>query len=174
MRFCPWSLPFKHDYAIIDSPILCKSIHRDLGVIMSSDLNWTPHLDHIRSKAYKLLGLLRHTFSFSCSPQVKKTPYLCLVRSQLTFCSPVWRPHLLKHIKSLERVQRRATKFILGDLKSNYKNCLLSLNFFPLMYFLEMNDVFFFLRSVKDPPQNFNILDYVSFCMSQLHSLFCI
>ena len=89
---------------------------------------------------------------------------------QLTFCSPVWRPNLLKDIKSLERVQRRVTKFILGDFKPNYKERLLSLKLFPVMYYLEMNDVFFFLKSVKDPPPNFNILDYVSFCLNSTHS----
>ena len=104
MRYCPRALHITHDYVITDSPILCKSFHRDLGVLMSSDLNWTPHPDHICSKAYRLLGLLRHTFSSSCSPQIKKMLYLCLVRSQLTFCSPVWRSNLLKDIKSLERV----------------------------------------------------------------------
>ena len=170
MRFCPKSPHFNQNYTINNSPILCTSIHRDLGVLMSSDLNWSPHMDHICSKAYKLLGLLRRTFSSSCSPHAKKTLYLCLVRSQLTFCSQIWRPHLHKDIKSLERVQRRATKFILGDYEMNYKNRLLSLNLFPLMYFLEMNDLFFFLRSIKDPPPNFNILDYVSFCQNSTRS----
>ena len=109
-------------------------------------------------------------FHHPAPPQIKKTLYLCLVRSQLAFCSPMWRPHLLKDIKSLERIQRRATKFILGDHKSDYKSRLLSLNVFPLMYFLEINDILFFIRSLKDPPSNFNILDYVSFCPNSTRS----
>ena len=96
--------------------------------------------------------------------------YLCLVQLQLSSCSPVWRPNLLKDIKSLERVQRRATKFILGDSKIQLQNCLLLSNLVALMYSLEMNDVRFFLRSIKDSPLNFNILDYVCFCLNSTHS----
>ena len=89
---------------------------------------------------------------------------------QLTFCSPVWYPNLLKDIKFLERVQGRATKFILGNFKSTYKEHLLFLKLFPFMYYLEMNDVFFFLRRINDPPPNFNTLDYVLFCLNSTHS----
>ena len=55
--------------------------------------------------------------------QTSKNP---LIRSQLTYCSQVWRPHLLKHIMSLERVQCRATKFILNDFSSDYKSRLVA------------------------------------------------
>ena len=88
---------------------------------------------------------------------------MSLVRSQLTFCSPIWRPHLLKDIKSLERIQRRATKFILGDSSKDYKSRLVTLKLFPLKYLFEMIDIFLFMKCPKDPPSNFNILNYVTF-----------
>ena len=157
LRFCPNDPPFDFPYSIDNSAITTIEIN------MSSSLNWSLHYNVICSKAYKILGLLRRLFSSSCSIQAKKLLYTSLVRSQLTFCSPIWRPHLLKDIKSLERIQRRATKFILGDRSKDYKSRLVTLRLFPLMYFLEMNDIFLFIKCLKDPPSNFNILNYVTF-----------
>ena len=37
--------------------------HRDLGIIISSDLDWEPHHQHIISKAYQMLDFLQHSFS---------------------------------------------------------------------------------------------------------------
>ena len=42
-----------------------------------------------------------------------RTLYCALVRSNLEYCSPIWSPYTTKCIEKLERVQKRATKFIL-------------------------------------------------------------
>ena len=170
LRFCPNDPPFDFPYNIDNSVIASPSSHRDLGIMMSRTLSWSHHYNILCSKAYRTLGLLRRLFSSSCSVQAKKLLYISLVRSQLTFCSPIWRPHLLKDIKSLERIQRRATKFILSDRSKDYKSRLVTLTLFPLMYFFEMNDIFLFITCLKDPPSNFNILNYVSFSQNSTRS----
>ena len=78
--------------------------HHDLGVTVSFDLSWNKHFDHITAKAYRSLGLLRRSFSNSVSIPVKKTlyGYISLVRSQLTYGSQLWHPHLIKDIVNLE------------------------------------------------------------------------
>ena len=58
-----------------------------------------------------------------------------LVQSQLMYGSQLWNPYLIKDITTLERIQRRATKFILNDYISNYKSHLLELDLSPLIYF---------------------------------------
>ena len=50
--------------------------HRDLGVLLSSDLSWSSHFDHICANAYKSLGLLRRTFSNYHAIEAKKTLWL--------------------------------------------------------------------------------------------------
>ena len=58
----------------------------------------------------------------------KKATYIVLVQSQLMHGSQLWNPYSIKDITILERIQRRATKFILNDYVSDYKSCLLELN----------------------------------------------
>lgn len=54
--------------------------------------------------------------AFKTAPTpLKRALYIILVRSKLTYCCQVWRPHLVKDIKLLESVQCTATKWILDD-----------------------------------------------------------
>ena len=80
------------------------------------------------------------------------------------------RPYLLKDIIVLENVRRRGTKFILNDFTADYKTRLLSLNLLPLAMLYELNDILFFIKSLKKPTAAFHILDYVSFCSNSTRS----
>ena len=82
---------------------------RDLGVMFTSDLSWTEHYNTISCKAFQNLGLIHRTFSQYAPSSVKKLLYLTLLRSQLMYCSPIWRPRLIKDILLLERVQRKSS-----------------------------------------------------------------
>ena len=64
----------------------------------------------------------------------------------------------------LERVQRRATKFILSDCPTTtYRERLLTFRLFPLMYWLEIQDVMLLVKSLIEPADNTTILNYVTF-----------
>ena len=115
------------------------TMYRDLGVFVSNTLSWTHHYKVISSRALKILGLLHCTFSKDNSVQAKKLLYISTVRSQLQYCSPLWRPNLIRDIVQLEKIQRRATKYILMDFNSDYKTRLISLNLLPMMYIFEIN-----------------------------------
>ena len=94
---------------------------------------------------------------------MKKLSYMTLVRSQLLDCSPLWRPYLVKVFKPLEKIQRRATNFILNDYTSDYKHCLVTFNNPPVSVFYELNDILFFISSLKDPSSGIHMTDYFSF-----------
>ena len=111
---------------IYNIPITRADTHCDLGILLvSSNFSWEPHYQHIIAKSFKLLGLLRHTFSTHNTINSKKQLYISLVRSQLLYCPVLRTLHLIKHIHLFEQVQCRATKFTLNDFTSNYKICLL-------------------------------------------------
>ena len=103
----------------------------------------------------KNLGLLRRTFCSTNSISAKKSLYLSLVRSQLVYCSQIWSPYQAKDIKLLEDVQRRATKFILSDITSDYKTRLVKLHLLPHSVLFEVNDLCFFVKSVQQVPLTF-------------------
>ena len=162
--------PVNSTYHLDGAPIPSLDHCRDLGVIFSNNLSWSLQYDAISAKAYRQLGLIRRTFSSSTSVRVKKLLYLSLVRSQITYCSQVWRPHLIKDITSLERIQRRATRLILNDFSSDYRTRLISLHLLPLMYLYELLDVMFFVKCFKSPDPSFPIWDHVSFSTASTRS----
>ena len=138
------------------NPIKQLLQHKDLGIIFSYNLNWTDHYKTITTKAYQILGLIRRTFRVNCI-EAKKQLYISLVRSQIMYCSQIWRPQLIRDITTLERVQRRATKFILNDYISPYKSRLQQLNLLPLMYIYEPTDLMSLIKSLNTPTDNFDI-----------------
>ena len=91
-------------------------------------------------------------------------------RSQLLYCSPLWHPYLICDISALERIQRRATKFILNDYVTDYKTRLIKLNILPLMYTYDLYDILFFVKSIQHPSNHFNISNYVNFCRNPTRS----
>ena len=88
----------------------------------------------------------------------------------MTYCSQVWKPHLIKDITCLENIRRCATKFILNDYHTDYRSRLISLNLLPLMYFLELLDILFFIKCLKSPDPSFPILNFVSFSAASTRS----
>ena len=148
------------NYKIADTQVLTNSSHKDLGIIISSDLSWDQHYKTIIPKTYRMLGLLRRSFSRHQIATAKRTLYISLVRSQVTYCSVIWRPNLIKDITLIERIERRATTFILNDYSSDYFDRLKQLNLLPLMYTFELNELAFMLKSLKYPSPSFNIATF--------------
>ena len=91
--------------------------------------------------------------------------YLSLVRSNLAYCSQVWAPQADNLILDIERIQRRATKFILSlpyRSHGSYKQRLLKIGLLQLCYwheFLDLVYVFKCLVSLSIGPFYFSPLD---------------
>ena len=157
-------------YSINNTTISSVYTQKDLGVILSFDMQWRPHYTLITQRAYKMLGLARRTFPLVRDVCAKHRLYLSLIRSHLLYCSPLWRPQLLVDIKNLETVQRRATKYITDNPSLDYRERLLSLHMLPLMMEYEIADILFFIKSLKEPSHRFNIEDYIQFNISNTRS----
>ena len=68
----------------------------------------------ITSKASRSLNFIRRNLS-NCSKEVKESAYLTLVRPCLEHAACLWDPYQLYLKNEIEKVQRRAARWILSD-----------------------------------------------------------
>jgi len=85
----------------------------DLGVTFTTDLKFTHHINTVTviCKVSKMIGIIYRTFNM-LTPHTLRLLYTSLVRPHLDFACVVWQPYLLKDIRALEAVQRRATRLL--------------------------------------------------------------
>lgn len=132
--------PITYDYTMDRTTLEFTESEKDLGVIVTADLTWSKQVCNQCSKANKMLGFVRRNLRFVKSIPVRRCMYLALVRSHLCYATQVWSPQSKDLLRQLERVQRRATKFIL-DLpficNYTYRDRLIKLDLLPITYFHE-------------------------------------
>ena len=77
---------------------------------------------------------------------------------------------LMTCLLTMERMQQRATKCILKkpSYYQDYELRLISLDLLPLLYYLELQDIFYLAKSVKSPSLNFDLPKNVLFCKSDI------
>ena len=85
---------------------------------------------------------------------VKCSLYLSLVQSYLGYAIEVWTPLQIGGLCTIEGVQCRATKYILGypDALIPYKESLIKLNLLPVSYWHEIRDLVFFFKAINGIP----------------------
>ena len=98
-------------YTINNAIIKDVEMVTDLGVTFTSDLKPSAHCLKAVSKAQKMICLIRLCFKF-LDARTLTVLYKALVRPILEYCSQVWCPYLVKDIETLEKVQRRFTRFL--------------------------------------------------------------
>ena len=96
-----------------DSVIEIAQSAKLLGVIISQDLKWDKHADHIHTKVSQRLHYLR-TLRRSGLTQVQlRQVYTTLIRPVLEYACPVWSTGLSDESKELlETIQKRACRII--------------------------------------------------------------
>ena len=119
---------------------------KDLGVVIDNRTSWKKHIEGTVSKANRVLWLLKRALGFNAPSSVSKQLYESFVRSLLEYCPQVWSGTTKANIRSVERVQRNATRYILGYPGLDYKERLSRLNLLPLSYRRECLDVCFLFK----------------------------
>ena len=123
-----------------DVQVKAMEAQKYLGGLVTKNLQWNSQVLAACSKAKRTLGFLRRLTFDTHDQRARKLLYLSLVRSNLAYCSQVWAPQAVNLILDIERIQRRAAKFILSlphRSEVSYKQRLLKIGLLPLCYWHE-------------------------------------
>ncbi len=90
-----------------------------LGLILSKDLKRSAHIEKKSRKASPTPGFIQRNLK-KCPSQVKKRIYCAWALNGET----VWDPYHEKDIYKLEKIQRKAARFITNDYKSREKRTM--------------------------------------------------
>ena len=94
-----------------------------LGIVFDNKLKWSTHIDNLSKKASSSLGFVMRNLK-KCPTECKKAAYISLVRSTLEYGAVIWDPPLEKDIYKLEKINRKAARFIKGDFKTRKQGCV--------------------------------------------------
>ena len=113
----------------IDQNILevCDSV-KVLGVIIQANLKWDSQVDHMLTSANRKLFVLCRLKKFGVQDTELVKIYTGYIRPVMEYAAPAWHSSLTAgQTKSLERVQKRACRIILGRKYSGYTEALSTL-----------------------------------------------
>ncbi len=75
-----------------------------------------PHIEYVRSKANRVLGLLRRNLK-ECPKRSKS-----MVKSLLEYASAVWDLHIYNDTTRIDQIQRGAARFVKHDYRIYFKD----------------------------------------------------
>ena len=158
------SNPLCFDYHLGDTTLAHVRKEKDLGCIITNQLNWDQQVFAVVRKTNKMLRLLRRTCPLLTNTKVPRSLYLSLVKYLLDYATQVWSPALTSLKIKIENVQRRATRWILKQRKGeqSYKERLMTLKLLPLCYDREVKDLVFFYKAMHGHIK-LDINNFVSF-----------
>ena len=98
-----------------------------LGITIDSKLIWDPHIKNIYNKASFMLSFLERNLK-KCPPNIKLNCLNALVRPILEYSCSVWDPHKTCQIDRLEKLNKRAARFITGNHVLEHGNTKKNMN----------------------------------------------
>ena len=132
-------------YSMNQSQLKTVSSHKDLGVVVDSDLKFHGHIRDVTHKAGGLAqNLLRSTVCRS--PVFMITLFTTHVRPIIDYCSCVWNTGFIQDIRVLEGIQRRWTKHVSGLGDMDYGQRLKFLGLFSIQGRLLRADIIFYWK----------------------------
>ena len=116
-------LPFMNEYYQyhVSNTVTLEPVYqlRDLGVLASNDLSWSPHIRAIANKARQKASWVLSVFH-TRSTTIMLTLYKSMFRSLVEYCCPLWHPSKISDIQELESVQKTFISRITGMKELHY------------------------------------------------------
>ena len=100
-----------------------SSSFTQLGLSISSNLTWKPHIHSIAMHASQKLGCLSRARGYFSPPQLL-TIYKSQIRPSLEYCSHIWGGASKSSFYHLDKVQSKAIRLINNPRLTNSLQCL--------------------------------------------------
>ena len=99
-----------------------------LGVLLDETLSWKPQINQVRNKALRNIHLLKRTRNY-VDNRTALLLYKTLVQPHFDYCSSTWMNGNLSDLQTLQTLQNRALRIVLGvEARYNRKTLYRSLN----------------------------------------------
>ena len=111
LRHLPYYTEFTQYHTADGTIITPQNAVKDLGVIITPDISWSPHIKTVTESAKKIASWILSVFA-DRRAQILLPLYKSLVRSRSEYCSPLFTTSKMEDIKLLESTQRSFTAHI--------------------------------------------------------------
>ena len=115
---------------------------KDLGVLVDNELKFHKQVAAVVKSANSKLGLIKKSFA-TLDENNLPLLYTSLVRSKLEYGNLIWGPFYKEDAKSVEKVQRRATRSVSNLKQLNYSERLRKLNIPSLQHRRRRGDMIY-------------------------------
>ena len=143
---------------LLNSQLQDTFVRRDLGIQMTANLSWSSNCESRVQSTIKAVYLIKRNVSSKASTKSKLDLYIGYIVPIATYASQVWYANK-SELKQLERIQRKATAWILSNTEIDYPQRLRLLMLLPLSMYIELHDILF-LFAVKNQKYDINFEDY--------------
>ena len=107
------------------TPLKRVHMYKYLGVILTSNLSWSEHINSVCMKARRLIGLLYRRFYVHTNQLTLFKLYTAMIRHHLEYACQVWNPYIWKKKpEQIEKVQRLAVQMCTKQWDASYFDLL--------------------------------------------------
>ena len=118
-------------YVLGGEEIATAKEEKDLGVYLTDDCKPSLQCTKAAMKAMTSLRVIRRTFKYIDKDSFRIL-YKTYIRPHVEYCVQAWCPYQVNDIKTLEKIQRRATKLVPSLRREPYLVRLKELKLYPL------------------------------------------
>jgi len=100
-------------YKLDDKILKISHQHQYLGITLDKSMHWSHHIQALYKKANKFYTAKLEQMLFNKC--IKASAYLTIISPLLEYTSCVWDPHQIYQIHDIEKIQRRAARWVISD-----------------------------------------------------------
>ena len=129
-------------------PILIANSQKDLGIITTSNLNWSINIKDRIVKANRIFGFIKRNCHKNSNINLRKFIWTTYIRPVLSYGSQCYYPSL-SDLASLENFQKRVLRWVSNNYDDPYIDVLKALDCIPFAYFRIWLDLLYHFQHIN-------------------------